>query len=51
MLEAIKEREDKLSEYINFITGTKIFLKDGRGALSSDRMFTNALTRHLSKGF
>jgi hypothetical protein len=50
MLLEIKKREDKLSQYINFITGHDVF-SGGHGALSSDKMFTHGLSRHLSKSF
>ena len=50
MLKKIKEREDKLSHYVNFIIGHNIY-QTGHGALSSDKLYTKTLSRHISKSF
>ena len=50
MLQKIKEREDKLSHYVNFIIGNNIYT-GGHGALSSDKFLTKGLSRHISKSF
>lgn len=51
MIQKIKRRDDKLSEYVNFISGQRAFDKSGHGALSSVNMLTKGATRHFQDGF
>lgn len=48
MLKKIRERDDKLAEYVNLITGEKIY-QDGE--LLAGQMQHQGLTRHLSGSF
>lgn len=49
MMQKIREREDKLAEYVNLITGEKIF-QNGQ-LLPVQKLQKRVLTRQLSRSF
>jgi len=49
MLKVIREREDELAQYVNFITGEMVY-RDGE-LITEDLFQSQTFTRHLSKSF